>query len=99
MPHGGTVYILANRHHTTLYVGVTSEIHYRLRQHLEKEDPKSFTARYNLNKLVYFEHLDHIESAIQREKFIKGKSRKWKVELIESKNSQWKDLGPEILEW
>lgn len=99
MPHGGTVYILTNHHHTTLYVGVTSEIHYRLRQHLEKVDPKSFTARYNLNKLGYFEHLDHIESAIQREKFIKGKSRKWKVELIESKNSQWKDLGPEILEW
>ena len=99
MPYGGTVYILTNRHHTTLYVGVTSEIPTRLRQHLNKEDSKSFTTRYNLNKLVYLEHLDHIESAIDREKYIKGKSRKWKIELIESQNPNWKDLGPEILEW
>jgi len=48
---------------------------------------------------VYVEPLDHIDTAIQREKYIKGKSRKWKIKLIESINPDWKDLGPEILEW
>ena len=99
MTYGGTVYILTNRHHTTLYVGVTSDIPSRFRQHLNRDDPKSFTARYNLNKLVYVEHLDHIDSAIQREKYIKGKSRKWKIALIEANNPDWSDLGPEILKW
>lgn len=90
---------MTNQHHSTFYTGVTSEIQFRLREHLEKIYPKSFTARYNIRKLVYMEHLDHIESAIEREKYIKGKSRKWKIELINSTNASWNDLGPEVLNW
>jgi len=99
MAYGGTVYILTNKHNTTFYVGVTSDISSRLREHINKVYPKSFSARYNLNRLVYLEHLDHIEGAIKREKYIKGKSRKWKIDLIESQNPGWNDLGPEILKW
>ena len=68
MTHGGTVYILTNKNHSTLYVGITSDIPSRLRDHLNKVYPKSFTARYNLNKLVYMKHFGDIESAIDREK-------------------------------
>jgi putative endonuclease len=99
MQRGGTVYILTNHHHTVFYVGVTSEIIYRYIEHRDKLYPKSFTAKYNLCKLVYYENLASIEEAIEREKYIKGKGRKFKVQLIESMNPEWKDLGEEVLKW
>jgi putative endonuclease len=97
MERGGAVYIMANKNNTTLYVGVTSNLVSRIYEHKEKVYPKSFTAKYNLNKLVYFEGFHSIEEAIAREKQIKGGSRKKKVQLIKSTNPLWKDLYEEVL--
>jgi putative endonuclease len=94
----GFVYILTNKNNTTLYVGVTSEIVKRIKEHRDKKYPRSFTARYNLDKLVYFEVLKSITEAIAREKQIKGGSRAKKVTLIESVNPDWRDLYGEVLE-
>ncbi len=91
------VYILTNIHHTTLYVGMSNDLRTRLWEHQTKRNPKSFTARYNVTKLVYYETCDSIEEALEREKFIKGKIRKWKEELISSKNPEWIDLTEEIM--
>lgn len=99
MAFGGSVYILTNRHNTTLYVGVTSELQPRIIQHLKKVYAKSFTAKYNLTKLVHMEHFGFIQEAIQREKYIKGKSRQWKIDLINQLNPNWDDLTPEVLSW
>ncbi len=90
------IYILTNEHHTTLYVGVTNDIHTRLWEHRTKRSPSSFTARYNIGKLVYYEPFDSIIDAINREKYIKGKTRKWKDALIKTKNPDWQDLTDEI---
>ena len=89
---GGSVYILTNLHNTTLYTGVTSELSGRVLEHKEKKYPKSFTARYNIHKLVYFQHFESIEEAIDREKQVKAASRKYKEGLINSINPDWKDL-------
>lgn len=75
---GGFVYILTNKHNTTLYVGVLSNLYSLMVKHIEKFYPKSFTARYNLNKLVYYEAFDSIVDAIAREKQLKAGSRKQK---------------------
>ncbi len=99
MERGGCVYIMTNRHHTTLYVGVTSDLVARVQEHQSKKHPKSFTARYNLIKLVYFDIHPHIEEAIHREKQIKGGSRKKKEALINAANPQWKDLWEEVRQW
>ena len=64
----GYTYIVTNKNNTTLYVGVTSNLKQRIEQHKEKLDKKSFTARYNLNKLVYYETFQMIGDAIGREK-------------------------------
>ena len=90
---------MTNERHTTLYVGVTSELYNRVVEHKEKKYPKSFTARYNLDKLVYFEIFHSIEEAIAREKQIKGGSRKAKEKLIQSMNPDWKDLFEEVSKW
>jgi putative endonuclease len=86
------VYIFTNRHHTTLYVGATTMIGPRVREHRDKLFPKAFTANYNLTKLVYFVGFKSKEEAFEREKYIKGKTRKWKIDLIESVNPEWRDL-------
>jgi len=86
------VYILTNQKNTVLYTGVTSNIPTRAEQHKEKQDKKSFTARYNADKLVYYEIFKDINTAIAREKQIKAGSRKRKVELIEKLNPEWKEL-------
>jgi Predicted endonuclease containing a URI domain len=88
----GFVYILTNKHHTTLYVGITSALYVRIKKHRDKIYPKSFSARYNLNKLVYYEIFDTIIEAIAREKQLKAGSRKQKVALINRYNPEWKDL-------
>jgi len=93
------VYILTNKRRTTLYTGVTSDLPSRIRQHIDKVYPKSFSARYNLTNLIYMEHLSTIEEAIDREKKIKGKSRANKEKLISDYNPDWKDLTPEVLNW
>ncbi|WP_258098677.1 GIY-YIG nuclease family protein [Marinoscillum pacificum] len=99
MVKGGVVYILTNHHHTTLYIGVTSDLYSRIMEHRLKSNPTSFTARYNLNKLVYYEALATIEEAIAREKQLKAGSRKKKVDLINSINPDWRDLFEEVSKW
>lgn len=76
-----------------LYVGVTSNLYNRVRQHKAGEDPNSFTARYRVNRLVYLEEHESIQKAIEREKQIKRWRREKKVVLIESINPKWKDLS------
>ncbi|AUC86628.1 endonuclease [Polaribacter sp. ALD11] len=88
----GFIYILTNKNNTTLYVGVTSNLEQRIKQHRNKVDQKSFTARYNLDKLVYFESFQMIGDAIAREKQLKAGNRANKVALIESMNPNWKHL-------
>ena len=92
MVSGGITYIITNQRHTVLYVGVTNDIHARIYQHKTKEDPKSFAAKYNCHKLVYYEIYFFVEEAIDREKQIKRYSRKKKEALINSMNPDWKDL-------
>ncbi|HEY3404918.1 MAG TPA: GIY-YIG nuclease family protein [Ohtaekwangia sp.] len=91
--HSAWVYILTNRYNTTLYTGITTDLSTRLWEHRTKSDPKSFTARYNLYKLVYFEGFDTIVEAVAYEKFIKGKTRNWKESLIQKLNPEWNDLS------
>ena len=90
-PKRGTVYILANRRLGTLYVGVTSDLGARIRQHKDGTF-EGFTTRYDVTRLVYFETHDRVVDAIAREKAIKKWRRAWKVELIESVNPEWLDL-------
>ncbi|MBX2943379.1 MAG: GIY-YIG nuclease family protein [Cyclobacteriaceae bacterium] len=99
MVRGGSVYIVTNKNKTTLYTGVTSDLQARISEHKDKVYQTSFTARYNLTILVYHEGFHSIEEAIAREKYIKGKSRKWKNELIGKLNPSWKDLYSEIINW
>jgi putative endonuclease len=90
--HCAWVYILTNKNHSVLYVGITNNLQTRIWEHKTKQNPKCFTARYNINKLVYFEGFESIVEAIGREKLIKGKSRKWKESLIDNINPGWADL-------
>jgi putative endonuclease len=86
------VYILANKKRGVLYIGVTNNVLNRNFQHKTKQDTNSFTACYNVNKLVYYETTTDVYSAINREKQLKRWHREWKVNLIESENPGWKDL-------
>ena len=90
---------MTNKHHTTLYVGVTSQLYYRVIDHQEKLYPNSFTARYNLNKLIFYEDYGSILEAIAREKEIKGWVRARKVALINEMNSEWRDLFEDMKDW
>jgi putative endonuclease len=87
----GCVYILTNARHTVLYVGVTSNLAGRIWQHKAKAS-EGFSKRYNVDKLVWYECGDDIESAIAREKQIKGGSRQRKLDLINAMNPEWRDL-------
>jgi len=89
----GFVYFMTNDNNSVIYTGVTSDLKSRVKQHKNKKYAKSFTARYNLDKLVYFEKFNSIGEAIYREKQIKGGSRKKKVELINTMNPGWNDLS------
>ena len=82
---------MTNAHHTVLYTGVTNNLLRRVLEHKEGNLP-GFTQKYKTNKLVYFEVFNLIESAIAREKQIKGYSRLKKISLIESRNPDWKEL-------
>lgn len=87
---------MTNKNNSVLYTGVTSNLKERIKQHKQRKHPDSFTAKYNLNKLVYFELCDTIGEAIAREKIIKGGSRKKKLDLINSKNPGWRDLSDDL---
>ena len=92
----GYVYILFNKRNGTLYTGVTSDIVKRIYKHKNRL-AKSFTGKYDVDKLGYFEIYDDFFAAIEREKQIKGGSRKKKLELIDRMNPDWKDLYEEII--
>ena len=87
------VYILSNKTNVTIYTGVTNNLERRLWEHRNHVDPNSFTAKYRVDKLVYFEITTSAETAIAREKQIKSWSRKKKNQLIEKKNPKWLDLS------
>ena len=89
---GAYVYILSNKRNGALYVGVTSNLVKRIFEHKEKV-VNGFSAKYNLDLLVYYEERWSIEEAIQREKQLKAGNRKKKLGLIESINPDWKDLS------
>ena len=91
------VYILTNEHNTVLYTGITNDLMRRVYEHKNHLDKGSFTAQYNIEKLVYFEVTSNVKAAIEREKQIKGWNRKRKNKLIESKNPNWDDLYHVIL--
>jgi len=97
MERGGIVYIMTNHTHTALYVGVTSKIENRIIDYQEKFYAQSFTAKYNVSKLVYYQCFSSIEEAIEEEKRIKGGSRAKKIKLIEGMNPEWKDLSEELM--
>jgi len=92
MKRGGAIYIMTNQWNSTLYTGVTADLIKRIYQHKNKMNTDSFTEKYNLTKLVYFEIFHRIEDAIAREKQIKAGSRAKKIALIEKLNPQWIDL-------
>jgi putative endonuclease len=89
------VYILASKPYGTLYTGVSSNLLGRTWQH-KNDLVESFTKRYRVHRLVWYEQTESIESAINREKEIKKWRRRWKLDLIEKMNPDWKDLYGEI---
>ena len=86
------VYILASATNVTLYTGVTRDLIRRVYEHKHDSDPDSFTARYRVHKLVYYEETGDVRAAIEREKQIKSWNRRRKNELLESLNPTWTDL-------
>jgi putative endonuclease len=89
-------YILASQPNGTLYIGVTNDLVRRVWQHREGLDPGSFTARYGVTRLVWFEEHPEPGAAIRREKNLKKWKRDWKLALIERSNPDWHDLWPGI---
>ena len=88
---------MTNKNSTTLYVGSTNDIVKRVLEHKEKTNIKSFTARYNLNKLVYYEVVHQmIGDAVGREQQLKSGSRATKIKFVESMNPEWKDLFEDV---
>ncbi|MCT4628341.1 GIY-YIG nuclease family protein [Winogradskyella sp.] len=90
------VYIITNKPKGVLYIGFTKDLKRRLYQHKNKVHPTTFSSRYNLNKLVFFESFETEKEARLREKRVKKWNRDWKIELIEINNPEWKDLYDKI---
>jgi len=86
------IYILTNKNHTVLYIGRSKQLKIRLKQH-ENNSSKTFTGKYNVNKLVYFETTKYVNNSINRERQIKKWNREWKENLIKDMNPDWKDLS------
>lgn len=92
MHRGGCVYILTNKNKTTLYIGITADLIRRVQEHRNKENKNSFSNKYNLDHLIYYEWFMDIEEAIAREKQLKKWSRSKKETLIATVNPAWEDL-------
>ena len=90
------VYILASQRNGTLYIGLTNDLIKRVYEH-KNDLADGFTKKHNVHSLVYYEQYNNVESAIIREKRLKKWNRKWKLELIEKENPQWRDLYESIL--
>ena len=91
------VYILASVTNFSVYIGVTNDLIRRVYEHKKHLDPHSFTSKYDVHKLVYFEQTSDIRVALEREKQLKGWRRSKKNALIEKMNPEWKDLYPALL--
>ena len=91
------VYILSNTTGTVVYFGVTKDLVRRVYEHKHHLDPNSFTSKYDVHKLVYYESTSDIRSAIEREKQLKSWNRRRKNVLVSSMNPQWEDLYDSIL--
>ncbi len=89
------VYIMSNKSHR-LYVGSTTDLHGRVEEHKTKQYPNGFTARYNFDRLVWFETHDSVRAALTRERKIKHWTRAKKVALIQEKNPNWLDLSSRL---
>jgi putative endonuclease len=85
------IYIMTNKGNKVLYTGVTSNVFKRVAEHKDKT-VSGFTSKYNITRLVYYEEFNTMDEDIAREKQIKGGSRQKKIDLINSKNPEWKDL-------
>lgn len=88
---------MTNINNSTLYIGVTGNLPKRIYEHKNKL-VDGFTKTYNLNKLVYFEQTENVESALRREKQLKNWHREWKTNLINSMNPKWTDLSDSLLD-
>jgi putative endonuclease len=91
-----SIYILARKRNGTLYVGCTSDLVKRIYEH-KNDLVEGFTKKYGVHSLVYYETDGDYEGALRREKQIKEWKRKWKIELIERDNPEWRDLYQDIL--
>ena len=89
------VYITTNSTHSVLYVGMTGELLYRVKQHREKR-LGGFTRRYNATRLVYYEEFDSAYDAITREKQLKAGTRRKKMQLVDELNPKWRDLYEQL---
>ncbi len=87
---------MTNKPNGVLYIGETKRLKTRIYQHKKKVHPNTFSARYNLDKLVYFENHEIQANAMLRERQLKKWNRAWKVELIESSNPEWRDLYQDL---
>jgi putative endonuclease len=96
MTKPGYFYIMCNAQNTVLYCGATDDLIRRVNEHKNGVYTNSFTARYNINKLVYFVSFTYISDAFAREKQVKGGSRKKKIDLVERVNPEWIDLFDRI---
>jgi putative endonuclease len=96
MPKPGFVYILASKRNGTLYIGATSDLARRVEEH-KLDVVESFTKRYQIHTLVYYEAHEDIRDAIERERQLKKWERKWKLRLIEELNPNWVDLSEGLL--
>ena len=91
------VYMLASKRNGTLYIGVTNDLIRRVYEH-KQGLVEGFTKKYKVDRLVFFEETNDVETAITREKQMKKWNRQWKIELIEKNNPEWKDLHERMVE-
>ena len=99
MERGGSIYFMTNKNRTTLYLGVTSNLIKRVSEHRTHYYKGSFTDKYNLEMIVFYEFHSSIEEAISREKQVKKWNRAKKHALINGLNPEWVDLWGEIEKW
>lgn len=92
------VYIMTNKNHTVLYVGSTTDLQERMWDHCNGTYPKSFTKKFNVNKLVYVRDFDNVNQAVTFERLLKKWKREWKEHLINKHNPAWHNLI-DVYEW